>query len=204
MGLLPREVRFFELFAQQAGAIQEAADLLLELMEKGDNVTERADRIKGLEHRGDTITHDIITKLNQTFITPFDREDIHALSTCLDDVLDLIDNAASRVSLFKLNPSSWEPARELSRIIVRCADQIQTAVTSLAKKDRILDHCIEINRLENEADRIGQAAIARLFEEERDPILIIKWKEIYEDLEGAIDKCEDVANVLESVVLKSA
>ncbi len=203
MRLLPRQAQFFEMFAAQAEAIQESARMLLEMMQKCDDLDNRADRIKAVEHRGDTITHDIMTKLNQTFITPIDREDIHALSSSLDDVLDFIDEAASRMMLFKLT-KPWPPAIELSKIAVRCADEIVTAVGALEKKDNVLRHCIELNRLENEADHVGRMALAQLFEQEHDPIVIIKLKEIYEDLEAAIDRCEDVANVLENVVVKSA
>lgn len=201
--ILPREVRFFEMFVQQAETIHEGAQMLLEMMEKCDNLPARGDHIKAVEHRGDTIAHDIITRLNQTFITPLDREDIHELASRLDDVLDFIESASNRMMLYKMAAPPAD-AVEMAQIILRCTEQVVAAVNTLEKTDSILGHCIEINRLENEGDRISRSAIAQLFEHERDPIVIIKWKEIYEALEGAIDRCEDVANVLESVVLKSA
>jgi len=202
--ILPREEKFFELFAEQAEVLAEAARILLEMMEKPDDqIWDRASQIKSLEHRGDQMTHDLITRLNQTFITPLDREDIHALSSRLDDVLDLIDAAASRMSLYKIREPR-RPGIELARIIHRCASEIQAAVPHiLEKREKILHHCQELNRLEHESDTVCRSAIAQLFEEERDPITLIKWKEIYEVLEAAVDKAEDVSDVLESVVVKS-
>ena len=202
-GIFPKEERFFGLLLRAAENGRAGAEQLVQLMTDYDSPQMVAQKIKEVEHQGDELTHELLTKLDQTFVTPLDREDIHALSSSLDDVLDLIDEAASRMMLFKLN-TPWPPAIELAKIIVRCSNQIVTAVSSLEEKDSVLQHCIELNRLENEADHVGRNALAQLFEQERDPIVIIKLKEIYEDLEGAIDKCEDVANVLESVVVKSA
>jgi predicted phosphate transport protein (TIGR00153 family) len=202
MRLLPKTGRFFEKFVEQAATIHEAAVLLLDMLEKSEGFENTGAKITDLEHRGDNITHEILTSLNQTFITPFDREDIHALSSRLDDVLDLIEAAANKVVFYKIT-GRMQPAVELAQIIVRCAERIKTAMAALERQDRILDHCIELNRLENEGDRISRVAIAQLFEQERDPITLIKRKELYEVLEDAIDCCEDVANVLESVVLKS-
>ncbi len=203
--ILPREQKFFELFGEQAGVLHEAAKVLLEMMEKCDhNVGEGANAIKKLEHRGDTMTHDIITRLNQTFITPLDREDIHALSSRLDDVLDLIDASATRMVLFKIRETR-PAAIELARIIQRAAAEILAAVPHiLEKREKILEHCEEISRLEHESDTVSRNAIAQLFDEERDPIALIKWKEMYEVLEAAVDKAEDVGDVLESIVLKSS
>ena len=203
MRLLPTEVRFFEMFVEHAATIHEASRALLEMVDRCDDPEGRLEKIRDLEHRGDNITHDIMTKLNQTFITPMDREDIHALASHLDDVLDLIEAAANKVFLYKLTERTQETV-DLSQIVVRCADRMQAAVGALEKHDRIMEHCIEINRLENEGDRVSRAAIAMLFDRERDPITLIKRKELYEVLEDAIDGCEDVANVLETVVLKSA
>ncbi len=203
MNLLPREVRFFEMFVEQAATIQEAAGALVEMLDKPGDLEAQSEKIRDLEHRGDNITHEILTKLNQTFITPFDREDIHELSSYLDDVLDLIEAAANKVVLYKITGRS-QPAVELAQIIVKCSDRIKSAMASLEKQDRILDHCIELNRLENDGDRVSRSAIAMLFEQERDPIKLIKVKELYEVLESAIDCCEDVANVLEAVILKSS
>ena len=203
MRLIPREVRFFELFVDLAAAIQDGSRVLVEMLDKMDDMDARAEKIRDLEHHGDNITHEIMTKLNQTFITPFDREDIHELSSHLDDVLDLVEAASNRMILYKITERS-QPAVELAQIIVRCADRMHTAVGSLEGRNNILEHCIELNRLENDGDRISRAAIADLFESESNPIALIKRKELLEVLENAIDRCEDVANVLETVVLKNA
>jgi uncharacterized protein len=203
--ILPRDEKFFALFGEQAIVLHEAAGLLVQMLETDDrDVRERANRIKALEHRGDTITHDLITRLNQTFITPLDREDIHSLSSRLDDVLDLVDAGATRVLLFKLK-NVRPPAIELARIIQRAAAEIQAAVPHiLDQREKILDHCQELNRLEHESDTVCRSAIAQLFDEEPNAIELIKWKELYEVLEAAVDKAEDVADVLESIVLKSS
>jgi len=203
--ILPRDEKFFELFGEQAEVLHEAAGLLVKMLETDDrDVREHANRIKSLEHRGDQMTHDIITRLNQTFITPLDREDIHSLSSRLDDVLDLVDAAATRVLLFKLKDVR-PPAIELARIIQRATAEIEAAVPHiLDKREKILDHCQELNRLEHESDTVCRSAIAQLFDEEPNAIELIKWKELYEVLEAAVDKAEDVADVLESVVLKSS
>jgi len=200
--LLPRERSFFPLFTEVTANIEEGARALAALFHDYRDVATRAQHIKDLEHKGDQLTHDIIIRLNQTFVTPFDREDIHALTTKLDDVLDLIDAVATRLVIYKVD--KLRPgAVELAEILVRATDEIHAAVSRLEKQDGILDHCIEINSLENQGDTAVRAAIARLFQEEKDPVEIIKWKEILEVLEIATDKCEDVANILESVVLKS-
>jgi hypothetical protein len=191
------------MFAEHAATIQDASKVLQEMMEKAQNLEGYAERIRELEHKGDNITHEILTKLSTTFITPIDREDIHALSSRLDDVLDLVEAVSNKSILYRLTEFSSHML-ELASIIVRCAAQMQSAVASLEKHDRIMDHLIEINRLENEGDRVSRSAIATLFEQERDPIALIKKKELIEVLEEAIDRCEDVANVIETVVLKSA
>jgi hypothetical protein len=201
--LLPRERSFFSLFTELTGNVNEGAQALSALFRNYRDVAAQAERIKAFEHKGDDLTHEIITKLNQTFVTPFDREDIHELTTKIDDVLDLIDAVATRLVIYRverLRPG----AAELADVLVRATAQIHAAVSRLEKHDGILDHCIEINRLENEGDAAVRKAIARLFEEEKDPIEVLKWKEILEVLETASDKCEDVANIIEAVVLKSA
>ena len=205
MRFLPREEKFFELFGEQAGVLHEAAEVLTRMMEgASQGLAEGANEIKKLEHRGDTMTHDIIVRLNQTFITPLDREDIHGLSSRMDDVLDLIDASATRMVLFKI--SEQRPAAiELARILRRATAEILSAVPNiLEKREKLLEHCQEISRLEHESDTVSRAAIAQLFEEEKDPITLIKWKEMYEVLEAAVDKAEDVADILESIVLKSS
>jgi uncharacterized protein len=203
MRLIPREERFFEMFVELAAAIQAGSRALLEMLDKMDNLEDRATNIRDLEHRGDNVTHEIKTKLNKTFITPFDREDIHALASHMDDVLDFVEVASNKIVLYKITQRS-QHAVELAQIIVRCADRMHTAVGELEKGDHVVEHCIELNRLENDGDRISRSAIAELFETESNPITLIKLKELLEVLEGAIDRCEDVANTLETVVIKNA
>ena len=149
------------------------------------------------------MTHDIIRMLNQTFITPFDREDIHRLSSSLDDVLDFVNGAAVRMTLYRVTVPP-PAAIDLAALIVKQSEELSLAVSLLESNQKVLDHCVEVNRLENEADRVSRRAIAELFEHEKDPIQLIKIKELYEVLETATDKAEDAANVLEAVVLKSA
>lgn len=200
--LLPRELSFFSLFTQVTANIEAGARALAALLKDYRDVEAKVRHIKDLEHLGDQLTHDIFTKLNQTFVTPFDREDIHSLTGKLDDVLDLIDAVATRLVLYGVDKPR-PGAVELADILVQATGEIHAAVSRLEKRDRILDNCIEINRLENEGDSAVRTAIARLFREEQNPVEIIKWKEILEVLETATDKCEDVANILEAVVLKS-
>ncbi len=201
--LLPREQSFFDKFVEMAENIHDGAQGLADLLANYTDVPAKVDRIKQFEHRGDDITHNLMTRLNQTFITPFDREDIHELSSKIDDVLDLTDAAASRMVTYRVDRVR-PGVPELAKILLAATAQVAAAVRALGKHDRILDHCIEINRLENESDRLCRSLIAELFEGEKDPVQIIKWKEIIEVIETAVDKCEDVANVLEAVTLKSA
>ncbi len=201
--LVPRETKFFDMFAEMSANLQEGARVLAEVLRTGEAVAVKVQRIKELEHRGDDMTHAVITKLNQTFITPFDREDIHKLASSLDDVLDYINAAGDRLILYEITRIP-PAAAELADIIVHQCQQLTDAVKKLEKHDNVLDYCVEINRLENEADHVVRTAIAKLFKEEKDPIALIKIKELYEVLEMATDKAEDAANVLESVVVKSA
>lgn len=201
--LIPREASFFGMFIQQARIIREGAVALVDMLENYTDVAKKAERIKDIEHQGDNQTHAIMTKLNQTFLTPFDREDIHELTSSMDDVLDLVDAVASRLVMYKVKQPRKGTA-ELARIVAKATDEIVAAVTVLERHDKILDHCVEINRLENESDRVSRDLIAGLFDDEQDPVQIIKWKEIFEVIEMAADKCEDVANVIEGVVLKNA
>ena len=201
--ILPHEETFFKMFEELADNVHAGAKAMVELLGNFQNVPVQVEVIKGLEHKGDTLTHAVMKKLDQTFITPFDREDIHELSSQIDDVLDLTDAAASRLVTYRVE-SIRHGVVDLAKILYDATGEIVSAVKGLEKHDRVLDHCIEINRLENEGDRLSRALIAQLFDEEKDPVQIIKWKEIIEVLETAIDNCEDVANVIESVILKSA
>jgi len=201
--LMPREGTFFNLFNEQAANLHDGARALVRMIEQYDNPQAHADAIKDIEHKGDDITHNLMTRLNQTFITPFDREDIHELASKIDDVLDLIDATASRMVIYNVDRIRPGTA-ELAHILEQSAGQVVRAVAKLDRHDSIMDDCIEINRLENEADRVSRLLIGKLFDNEKDPVQILKWKEILELIETATDKCEDVANVLESVALKSA
>ena len=200
--LIPREEKFFDDFQALADQIQAGAQLLEEMLAPDPPVWDKADEIKEVEHKCDFLTHAIIQRLNRTFVTPLDREDIHALARSLDDVMDAIDAAASRIRIYKLDRVRFG-ARELAKIITSSAEQVGMAMKTLEqKKGVVVDHAIEINRLENEADRKHQEAVMRLFDEETDPIVVMKWKEALDFLEEATDRCEDVANVLEGVIVK--
>lgn len=201
--LIPRETKFFDLFNQVCGNLTEGARLLKNILEAPDDNAPRVEQLQEIEHRGDEMTHAIITKLNQTFITPFDREDIHRLASSLDDVLDFVNAAAVRLTLYKIADPP-PAAAELAGLIIQQSEELSAGVSLLEKNQMVLEHCVEVNRLENEADRVSRKAIALLFDQERDPIRLIKIKELYEVLENATDKAEDAANVLEAVTLKSA
>ena len=203
MQLIPHDEKFFELFTEQAENIREAAQKLVELFEEFSDVEKRVTEIKFIEHKGDQLTHGLMTKLNKTFITPFDREDIHALGSALDDVLDLVDSVADRIIIYKVKAVT-PGARQLAKVILHATEIMVKAVSQLHKPQNILEYCDQLTQLEKDADHIKGECIARLFEESTEPIEIIKWKEIYEVLEATTDKCEDVSDVLEAVVLKSA
>ena len=200
---LPHEEGFVDLFRKQAENICAGAKSLVQMLEHYTGVPEQVQIIKAIEHEGDEITHRIFTKLNQTFITPFDREDIHELCSQLDDVIDLIDAAASRFVLYRVDAVRLGTV-DLVKILLSAATEVSAAINTIETPEKALKHCIEINRYENESDRLCRTLIAQLFDEEKDPLQVIKWKEIFEVIETAVDKCEDVANVVEGVILKSA
>ena len=203
---MPREEKFFELFEGSAQNMVKAAQQLKELVDTWENVEGRVSEITELEHAGDTITHWIMEQLNRTFVTPFDREDIALLANSLDDVTDFIHAAADAMYLYNVTRPG-QKAKELSDIIVQAATEVERAVPQLrhrAELRRIVERCVEINRLENMADRVFRSAMAELFTDTKDIAEIIKWREIYEHMESATDRCEDVANVLEGVALKHA
>ena len=201
--LIPREEKFFDLFEQQAANIVAASRALEELVLDYPVARTKVERIRDLEHAGDTVTHELVKRLNTTFITPIDREDIYALASRLDDVLDLIDAVADRLLLYRITkPSSG--CVDMARIIVKTAEETDRAVHCLRTLSPFYHkHCVEVNRLENEADRLLRDLLAGLFEG-TDPIEIIKWKELYETMEEVTDRCEDVVNVIEGIVLKMA
>jgi len=202
MRLIPRESKFFRMFAEVSQNLTQGTRLLHDILKNPANMEPRLDQLQAIEHRGDEMTHGIITALNQTFITPFDREDIHRLTSSLDDVLDFVNAAGVRLRLYKIKtPPSI--AAELAAMIVEQSEELAQGVSLLEKNKLVLEHCVEVHRLENEADRLSRKAIADLFDNEKDPIQLIKIKELYEVLETATDKAEDAANVLEAVALKS-
>ena len=204
MRLLPREEKFYHLFLKQVEIISGASKLLLEGVRSGNSrLKAAADEIAALEHKGDEIIHEIFTRLNQTFITPIDPEDIHNLSSKLDDVLDGIEDTAHHLVAYHITPIPDDMVR-LSEVVHACAAAMTRAFQALEKDGPIMEHCIEINRLENEGDGIGRSAVANLFDNEPNAITVIKLKECYDILESTIDSCEDVADVLQNVVVKNS
>jgi predicted phosphate transport protein (TIGR00153 family) len=204
--LIPREETFFDYFEQAARNVHEGAVALASLFDNFDDAENRAARIKEIEHVGDKITHDTITRLNKTFITPIDRDDIHKLISRLDDVIDFIDAGVSRMILYKIEKPT-EEAKALSRVLVEATAILVDLLPRLRHgtgTEEVHQLCIEINTKENDGDRILQHALAALFNSNFDTATIIKWKDVYENLEAATDRCEDVANIVESIALKNA
>ena len=202
--LMPRETSFFDYFERHAALTIQGTKEFEELAKGSGPVGPRAKRIKEIEHETDVITHDCVTALHATFITPIERDDIHRLITRMDDIMDFVEAASERIALYELTTMTPE-IRELARVLVKATEKLQEALRGLRNMKNaafIKEKCIEVNSLENEADAILRIGLARLFKEEKDPILIIKWKEIYEALEEATDRCEDVANIIEGVILE--
>ncbi len=204
MKVFSKKEDFFELFDKVATNITNGAKILVALMEHFTNLDNWAKEIHELEEDGDLLTHDIIKKLNKTFASPIDREDIHALASRLDDILDFIWGTAQRLAVFKMKEPT-DAAIIMSKELLVTVELVQKAIRELKEKNYPLmkEYCIEINKLENKVDRIFRDALGGLFDEIEDPILVIKWKEIYEHLENASDKCEDVADILESIAIKN-
>jgi len=203
---IPKEEKFFDLFEESARNMVKAAQGLKEMVDTWKNIEGRVGEITELEHQGDTITHQIMAQLNRTFVTPFDREDIALLAHTLDDVTDFIHAAADAMLIYKVDSPS-QRAKELADIIVQAAAEVERAMPQLRHRSelrQIFTRCVEINRLENMADRVFRSAMAELFGNTTDLAQVIKWREIYEHLESATDRCEDVANVFEGVALKHA
>ena len=201
--LIPRDERFFDLFVEDAANVLGAARLLEAMLRSYDVIERRAGELRDAEHRGDELTHQIGHRLEATFVTPFDREDIHALISALDDVLDLVEEVADTFILYRIASPTSVAVKQASIIVQQC-EQIHEALSHLKGFRRLEKYWIEVHRLENEGDQLTRAAIAGLFEDGHKPIEIIKWKEIYEKLEATIDKCEDVANIIERIVVKHA
>jgi uncharacterized protein len=203
VSIIPKDATFFRMFSEMSDTPIAGARTLVDLFSDYTEVHQKIESIHQIEHAGDDLTHKILTRLNQTFITPLDREDIHQLASSLDDVLDFIYAAGTRLVIYRISVAP-PAAGDLAKIILAQCQELQSAVSLLQKKNgNVLAHCVEINRLENEADQVSQRAIAKLFDHEKDPITLIKTKELLEFLERATDKAEDVANVLETVVLKN-
>ena len=203
---IPREEKFFDLFEESARNLVRAAQLLAQLLEDWEDVEERARQLTELEHHGDNITHRIIAQLHATFVTPIDREDIAQLAERMDDVMDFMEGAAVALVLYKVSQPT-ERAKELADILIRVTSEVSKAIPRLRHRkqlDQIPGHCIEINRLENEADAVLRSALGELFDHQVDIAEVIKWREIYEHMENATDRCEDIANVLEGVMIKRA
>ncbi len=199
--LIPREQKFYGDFLAMADELLKGSRLLEEMLAAAHPIWDKADEIKEVEHKCDFLTHEIMQRLNRTFVTPIDREDIHALAGSLDDVMDAIDASATLIRLYRLDTVRFG-ARELARIISSCTSEVRMALESLEQNKGVTTHGVEIDRLENEADRTHQEAVSRLFDEEPNPLVVIKWKETLDFLEDATDRCEDVANVIEGVMVK--
>lgn len=205
--ILGKDKAFFELFEKASTNVCKGAEALHDLIQSyPEAMGEKAGLIKDIEHEGDQITHQTIEMVNKTFVTPIDREDIHLLITKLDDVIDLMETAASRLVLYKIQAVTKE-ARAFGDLLVKTTGLLHKAVCgfrNLKNSKEMIKHCVEINTLENEGDQLKYQAMVNLFEQEKDnPINVIKWKEIYEELETATDCCEDVANVIEGIILKN-
>lgn len=204
MRLLPREEKFFDYFKRQASLVVQAAQLLHSSVKKGNSTLKvAAEEIGRLEKQGDEIVLEIFRRLNQTFITPMDPEDIHALGSSLDDVLDVTEEAAHRIVAYKIEPIPVE-VENLCRLLEGCAKALDRAVNAMIENKPMLEHCMEINRLEDETDNVTRTAVANLFDHEKDPIRVIKLKEIYEFLELAADHAENVSDRLQNVAVKNA
>ena len=199
--LLPRNEQFFDLFKEMADEIRSAAVMLEGLLSENPPDDSKIDLIKDAEHRCDALTHDTIQRLHRTFVTPFDREDLYSLATSMDNVMDAIDHAATLVRLYKIRQMP-RGARELSHTVSASAKSMALAIAALSDQRPVAPHAVEINRLENDADRWYNESIEALFDTVSDPILLMKWKELLDQLEKITDACEDVANVIESVTVK--
>jgi uncharacterized protein len=200
---VPQDREFFDLFEESAGNLVKAAELLDAMLSEFPERKDMAREIKDVEHEGDRITHDILHRLNQTFVTPIDREDIIQLASALDDVVDLAEEAADLLVLYKIE-APMDQAQALAGILLQACRQIAQGMPRLRSFDSIAHYVVEIHRLENEGDRVSREAVASLFETGIDPMVVIRWKDVFDRLEGAIDASERVADVLESVVIKNA
>lgn len=203
MRLIPKDEKFFDLFADLAVRLSKSTELLALLFAEPHRIPELVAKIKDVEHEADDLTRGVIERIDRSFVTPLDREDIHLLTSKLDNVVDLVDGTARRAEMFHIREAR-EPARQLADVLVRAAAEIQAAVGKLKKPKLLQAHTDEIKRLEEQGDAIYHAAVGALFAGTPDPLEVIKWKEIYDTLERAIDQCEDVGNVVHSVAIKNS
>ena len=201
--LIPRDQEFFSLFDELAGHLSSAARLLHELFEQPKLLQEKVRAIKEVEHKADQLTHEINKRIDRSFITPIDREDIHEMSTRLDDVIDLMDGTARRVEIFRIGEVR-DPARKLSALLVQAAEHLQRGVTGIRKPKDVQACAVEVKRIEEEADAMYHDAVGSLFVGNPDPLDVIKWKEIYDRLESGVDSCMAVVNTLQSISIKNA
>lgn len=202
LNFLPKEEQYFELFEQMTRYISEAARTLVDMLsDKDADFEEYSKRMKGLEHACDDLTHSIATRLNKSFITPFDREDIYLMSSALDDIVDLLDDAARAIVIFDIHEIT-DHARGFASVLQRMSVELEEIVSTLKRPKGVTPRLVEMHRLENEGDDIYHTAVAELFHDNLDPLFVLKWKEIYEKLEAAVDRCENVANIIESVIIK--
>jgi len=204
MRILPREEKFFELLNKQTQLLTEAADVLLEGVQAGNSHLKLIEsKIQQYEHECDEILHELFKRLNQTFITPLDPEDIQSLCSHLDDVMDGMEEAAHCIVSYRIDPIP-QPVIDICRFLVKAVAEVKSAVAAMDKNREILKHCIEINRLEGQVDQIVRLAVVDLFDNESNPVLIMKLKEIYDVLEWTVDSCEDVSDVLQTVIVKNS
>ena len=203
LNFMPRERRFYELFARNSENVLAAAEVLLDLLRDPGRDGGLKDRISELEHDADEVTHEIVRSINRTFVTPFDREDIYALSSGIDDVIDYIKEVSDKHGLYGLTAAE-PPAIELGTLLVESTKQLRDAIAKLESLSDLEVHWIEVNRIENQGDQVSRQAIGDLFRTGTDPMQVMKLKDVYEDLEDALDRCEDVANVIENIVIKNA
>jgi uncharacterized protein len=201
--LIPRDEKFFEMFGGLADRLSAAADLLAQLFADPGRLQEMVQRIKELEHQADVLTHDVIVRIDKSFVTPIDREDIHLLASRLDDVIDVVDGVARRAQMFRIREVR-APAADLANVLCRAATVLAESVQNLKKPKLIMARSGELKRLEEEGDAIYHAAIGSLFDDGADAIEVLKWKELFDKLEDAVDLCDDVWNVLESIALKNS
>jgi uncharacterized protein len=201
--LIPRDEKFFDMFKKTADVLQEAANVLMDMVAHPEHIKEVARKLERLEHDADLLTHDILIRLDKSFITPIDREDIHQLTLGLDDCMDYMEAVTERMMLYDLNEVT-PPMKGLIEVLVKQVQEINKVIPLIKdfKYEKIIPHCVEINRLENLGDKIAREAVAELFKGAKNPLDVMKWKDVYEYLETATDKCEHVAGIIEGIVLK--